>query len=188
MLALTPLLGVSLLSPTTNTCQWIKTMSCPCLSRSRTWFQTKLQIEWSRYELAPWLIEKACLPRGGLYSCRTVQNYHRGWTLSRIFHIINNPYFLPLFVIDLFCPLSEIRDITIQHLPNHYANRRKPAWTLIQCLTLLHLAEAPLGSTKILLHTDCRTAEAQMWKSNTGSNFGARQVIFPRCLQCSTCS
>jgi len=33
-----------------------------------------------------------------------------------------------------FAPLSEIRDITIQHLPNHHANQRKPAWTLINVL------------------------------------------------------
>jgi hypothetical protein len=55
----------------------------------------------------------------------------------------------------------------------------KPTWTLIQCLTLLHLADTPHGSTRISLDIDYRTEPVQMSKfSNSLSISRAKYVIF----------
>jgi hypothetical protein len=56
----------------------------------------------------------------------------------------------------------------------------KSTWTLIQCLTLLHLAEIPLGSIKILQHTDYPIVLVQMLKfDNLWSIVRARYAIGP---------
>jgi hypothetical protein len=135
-------------------------------SRSLTQLQVKTQVGRRRCGMAVLLVEKPCFPRqfwSGLeLSSKAV---HGGINFPNSPNIIHWPLkitrYSPLSSINCSSLLSPGSDIIIFN--NISVSAAKLRWMLIQCLTLLHLAETCLGSIKILLHTDYSIVHAQLF-------------------------